>query len=54
MEMTISRDGLDHILDGVNDQTRVAAGGRVAKLRTTSQKRAVSALPLDSPDMGSE
>jgi hypothetical protein len=41
MEMTISRDGLDHILDGVNDQTRVAAGGRVAKLRTTSQKRAV-------------
>jgi hypothetical protein len=39
MEMGIPRDGLDHILEVGYDQTRVAGGGEVAKVRTTSHMR---------------
>jgi NADPH-dependent 2,4-dienoyl-CoA reductase/sulfur reductase-like enzyme len=38
MEMRFARDGLDHILDAVDDQYLVGTGGEMAKLRTTSQK----------------
>jgi hypothetical protein len=48
MEMPISRDGLDHILDVVNDQTPAGAGRDVAKVRTTSQKWPVSLWVLTS------
>src|SRR5579863_4520002 len=36
MEIGISRDGLDHILDAVNDQTLVNRYGQLIKVRTTS------------------
>jgi hypothetical protein len=39
MEIRILRDGLDHILDAVNDQYRVGSDGGVAKVRTTSHIR---------------
>jgi len=39
MEIRILRDGLDHILDAVNDQYRVGSDGDVAKVRTTSHIR---------------
>ncbi len=39
MEMRISRDGLDHILDAVQTQTPVGAGRDLPKVRTTSQMR---------------
>src|ERR1700731_1235935 len=38
-EMKVSRDGLDHILDAVGDQTSVGALGDLPKVRTTSQMR---------------
>jgi hypothetical protein len=38
-EMKVSRDGLDHILDAVSDQTSVGALGDLPKVRTTSQMR---------------
>jgi glycine/D-amino acid oxidase-like deaminating enzyme len=38
MEMRIARDGLDHILDAVDGQYLVGAGGEIAKVRTTSHK----------------
>jgi hypothetical protein len=36
MQIGISRDGLDHILDAANDQTLVYQCGQVIKVRTTS------------------
>jgi hypothetical protein len=39
VETQVSRDGLDHIFNVVNDQTPVGAGRDVAKVRTTSQMR---------------
>jgi hypothetical protein len=47
MEMPISGDGLDHILDVVNDQTLVGAARDVAKVRTASQIRPASPLGPD-------
>jgi hypothetical protein len=41
MEIRISRDGLDHILDAVQTQTRVGAGRHLPKVRTTSHMRPV-------------
>jgi hypothetical protein len=38
--MTISRDGLDHILNGLGGQNRWVSAGNVAKVRTASQKAA--------------
>src|ERR1700684_2611674 len=38
MEKRIARDGLDHILDAVDDQYLVSPGGEMAKVRTTSHK----------------
>ena len=38
MEKRIARDGLDHILDAVDGQYLVVAGGEMAKVRTTSHK----------------
>src|SRR5882757_8349595 len=38
-EMKVSRDGLDHILDAVGDQTSVGALEDFPKVRTTSQMR---------------
>jgi hypothetical protein len=48
VEMPNSRDGLDHILDVVNDRTAVLAATDVAKLRTTSQIRPVSPFRSDA------
>jgi glycine/D-amino acid oxidase-like deaminating enzyme len=38
MEKRFARDGLDHILDAVDDQYLVSPGGEIAKVRTTSHK----------------
>jgi FAD-dependent oxidoreductase domain-containing protein 1 len=40
MEKRIARDGLDHILDAIDDQYLVGAGREIAKVRTTSHKAA--------------
>jgi hypothetical protein len=45
VETRISRDGLDHIFNVVNDRTPVGAGRDVAKVRPTSQMR------LHPPDL---
>src|SRR5882762_1660491 len=54
MEIRISRDGLDHILDAVEARTRVGAGRDVPKVRTTSHMRPLrgngAALPASVPD----
>ena len=42
MQMGISRDGLGHILDAVDDQSSVSPGRDVVKMRTTSQMAPMS------------